>query len=125
MNETAGIIITFIMMGCAVWIVVRMRQATRKKKKDTPQVRRERAVWAWARISSSDHGAAGLGGWVRVKLELEVHMPGTPMYPASATWLVEEEALEYVETGKEISLKVDPQDQKYVFPNGPWAREVE
>jgi hypothetical protein len=123
--EPFGIIVAIIMVGSAVWVLVRIRRMTGKKKiKDTPQTRRERAVWAWARIITSTHGEAGLGGMVRVTLELEVHMPGTPMYSATITWLVEKEALDYVETGKEIPLKVDPQDQKYIYPNGSWAKEV-
>ena len=127
MVDTVGIIMAVIMVGSAIWFMLSMRRIAGKKKKikDTPQMRRERAVWAWAQVVSSTHGEPGLGGMVRVTLEMEVHMPGTPMYPATTTWLVEEEALAYVETGKEIPLKVDPQDQKYVFPNGSWAKEVE
>ena len=61
---------------------------------------------------------------IRVTMELEIHLPGTPMYNGTTTWLVEKEALEYVETGKEVPLKVDPLDQKYIYPNGSWAKEV-
>ena len=124
--DAFGIIMATIMVGAAVWVMVNIRRTSGKKKtKDTPQTRRERAVWAWARIVTSTHGAAGLGKMVRVILEMEVHLPGTPPFSASTTWLVEEEALEYVETGKEISLKVDPQDPKFIYPSGPWAKDVE
>jgi len=120
-----GIILAITMVGTAVWVLVRMRRFSGKKKtKDDPQTHRERAVWAWARIVTSIQGAAGLGGMVQVALELEVHLPGTPMYAATTTWLVEQEALEYVGREKEISLKVDPQDLKYIYPNGSWAKEV-
>jgi len=125
MVETFGIIMAIIMVGSAVWFMVSIRRISGKKKiKDTSQMRRERAVWAWARVVTSTHGEVGLGDMVRVTLELEIHMPGTPMFTATTTWLVEKEALEYVETGKEIPLKVDPQDQKYIYPNGSWAKEV-
>jgi hypothetical protein len=126
MIDLFGIIVAVVMVGFAVWVLARMRRMSgQKKTKDSPQTHRERAVWAWARIVASTHGATGLGGMVRVTLELEVHLPGTPHYSATTTWLVEQEALEYVETGKEISLKVDPQDLKYIYPNGSWARVVE
>jgi hypothetical protein len=125
MVDTFGIIMAIVMVGSAVWLLMRIRSMSGKKKtKDTPQMHRERAVWAWARVVTSTHGEAGLGGMVRVTLELEIHLPGTPMYTGTTTWLVEKEALEYVETGKEIPLKVDPQDQKYIYPNGSWAKEV-
>jgi hypothetical protein len=125
MIDIFGIILAIVMVGSAIWVLVRMRRTSGKKKtKDTSQMRRERAVWAWARVVTSTHGTAGLGGMVRVTLELEVHLPGTPPFTATTTWLVEQEALAYVETGKEISLKVDPQDLKYIYPNGPWAKEV-
>ena len=126
MVDTFGIILAITMVVTAVYVMVLMRRRSGKKKlKVTPQVHRERAVWAWAKIVSSTHGDTGLGGMVRVILELEVHLPGTPQYSATTNWLVEQEALEYVETGKEISLKVDPMDPKYIYPNGSWARVLE
>jgi hypothetical protein len=126
MTDISGIILTVVMVGIVAWFLIRMNRMSRKKKpKDTPQMHRDRAVWAWANIISSTHGDAGLGGMLRVNLELEVHLPGTPQYTATTTWLVEQEMLEYVEAGKEISLKVDPLDTKYIYPNGSWARVVE
>jgi len=126
MTDTFGIILAVVMVGSAIWVLVQMRRKSGNKKfKISPQVHRERAVWAWARVVTSTHGAAGLGGMVRVAMELEVHLPGTPQYIATSTWLVEQEALLYVEKGKEISLKVDPQDLKFIYPNGPWARVLE
>ena len=126
MAELFGIIMATVMLGTAIWVLLRMRRMSgQKKAKDTPQSHFERAVWAWARIASSSHGAAGLGGMLRVVLELDVHLPGTPHFTATTTWLVEQAMLEYVEMGKEISLKVDPQDLKYIYPNGSWARIVE
>lgn len=126
MMDVFEIILAVVLVGFTIWVVLRMGDKSRKKKtKDSPQTQRDRAVWAWARIVTSTHGAAGLGGMVRVTLELEVHLPGTPPFTATTTWLVEQEALAYVEMGKEISLKVDTQDLKYIYPNGPWAKVVE
>jgi hypothetical protein len=125
MVNAFGIFMALFMSGTAIFVLVRMRrESLKKKKKDDPQVRLDRATWAWARIVNSTQGTVGLGGMARVTLELEVHLPGTPPYTAATTWLVEQEALEYVETGKEVSLKVDPQDPNFIYPSGPWAREV-
>jgi hypothetical protein len=126
MNDIFGIILLIAMVGIAVWILARMRRSSGKKKtKVDPQTHRERAVWAWARIINSTHGIAGLGGMVHVTMDLEVHLPGTPFFTTKATWLVEQEALEYVEMGKDVSLKVDPLDLKYIYPNGSWAKVLD
>ena len=126
MIDAFGIILAVTMVGTALWVLLRMYRNSRKKEvKIDPHVHRERSVWAWARVVSSTHGNAGLGGMVRVDLELEVHLPGTPFFSAKTTWLVDQEALAFVETGKEISLKVDPLDTNYIYPNGSWARVLE
>ncbi|MGA2490680.1 MAG: hypothetical protein ABSF99_10940, partial [Anaerolineales bacterium] len=93
--------------------------------KDDPRTRQERAVWAWAKILSVNLGPVNTFHMARVELQLEVHLPGNPVYQAKATWLVEQESLASVEEGKEVSLKVDPLDPKYIYPNGTWAKFVE
>jgi hypothetical protein len=126
MVDVSGILLAVLMVGITVWVLVMMTRNSRKKKpRDTPQAHRERAVWAWARIITSTQGTVGLGGMVRVSMELEVHLAGTPQYTTATTWLVEQEMLAYLETGKETSLKVDPLDPKYIYPNGTWAKVVE
>ena len=126
MIEQFGIGVAIVMSGVAILVLVQMWFRSRKKKnKDDSQTRKERASWAWARIENSVPGVVGLGGLVRVSLELEVHLPGSPAYHVTANWFIEQEALKFVETGKEISCKVDPQDQSFVFPNASWARKVE
>ena len=125
MNGTFEIFAIILMVGLTVWVFLRMTRRSPKKVKDTLATRQERAVWAWARVVNASHGTPGLGGMVRVSLELEVHLPGTPPYTANATWLVEESALEYVETGKEISLRADPKAPEYIFPHGSWAQVVD
>jgi hypothetical protein len=113
-------------IGFFVWFFIRMRR-TRKPKttKDDPHTRQERAVWAWATILSASQGPVNTFHMVRVDLQLEVHLPGTPVYRAKTTWLVEQEALASVDEGKEIPLKVDPLGPQYVYPNGGWAKFVE
>jgi hypothetical protein len=109
-----------------VWFFLRMRAARKPKNaKDDPATRQERAVWAWAKILSSSHGAVNSFQMARVEMKLEVHMPGTPAYQVDATWLVEQDALASMEAGKEIALKVDPLGSQHVFPNGTWAKSLE
>lgn len=109
-----------------VWYFFRLRRSPKsKKEKVDDRTRQERAIWAWAKIIASSREPVNAYHMARVKLELEVHMPSNPAYQAQTTWLVEEEALPYVEEGKEISLKVDPVDPKYIYPKGSWARLIE
>jgi hypothetical protein len=82
-------------------------------------------VWAWAKVLASDPGPVNSYRMARVVLQLEVHMPGNAAYAVKTTWLVDQEALASVETGKEISLKADPQGPEHVYPNGSWAKLIE
>jgi hypothetical protein len=127
-NNFQNFIIPVLMAVGVVWVLIRtqrVRRAGKEVVKRDSQSRQERAVWAWAKVLASTPDATQPGSRTRVELQLEIHTPGTPAYEATATWLVDQEALDFVEVGKEISLKVDPLDLKYVYPNGPWARLVE
>ncbi len=109
-----------------VWYFIRLRQSRNPKSaKVDDRTRQERSIWAWAKVLSSSPEPVNTYHVARVKLELEVHLPSNPVYQAQATWLVDEEALPYVEAGKEVSLKVDPVDPKYIYPKGSWAKPIE
>ena len=123
-------ILTFVLpiltIGFFAWFFFRMRRPRKPKHtKDDHRTRQDRAVWAWAKILSASQGPLNTFRMARVDLQLEVHMPGTPAYQAGTTWLIEQESLASVEEGKEISLKVDPLDPKYIYPNGTWAKYLE
>ena len=126
MAEILAISVPVLTIVFFVWFFMRMRRPRKPKvTKDDDHTRLERAVWAWAKILSSSQEPVNTYHVARVALQLEVHMPGTPAYEASTTWLVEQESLAFVEEGKEVSLKVDPLAPQYVYPNGGWAKFVE
>ena len=126
MTNNLGYIVPVLTVIFIVWYFLRSRrQRKAKTAKDDPTTRQERAVWAWAKILATSQGPVNTFRMARVALQLEVHMPGTPAYQASTTWLVEQESLASVEEGKEISLKVDPLAPQYVYPNGAWAKLLE
>jgi len=125
MTDIFTVFMWVALIGVGIWLTIRMRNARKSQKpRNDPAARQERAVWAWAKVlnSTSQPSAAG---WTRVTMELEVHAPGSEPCSAEATWLVDHDSLGYVETGQEISLKADPQDPHYVYPNGPWAKMIE
>jgi hypothetical protein len=110
----------------AIWYILRLRKQRRpKKEKVDEHTRQERAVWAWANILSSNQGPVSSFGVSKVEMELEVHLPGNPVYPAKVTWLVDKDSLGFVEVGKELALKVDPQGPEHIYPNGSWAKQLD
>lgn len=125
-GEIIVVALPLLTIGLAIWFLSRMRRGGKpKKEKVDERTRQERAVWAWAAILNSTQGPVSSFGVSRVEMELQVHLPGTPPYPAKVTWLVDKESLGFVETGKELSLKVDPLGPEYIYPNGSWAKPME
>ena len=124
-TDIIAIFVPLLTLGLVIWFFVRMRRQ-RKPKKDKvdDRTRLERAVWAWANILSSNQGPISSFGVSKVEMELEVHLPGSPIYPAKVTWLVDKESLGYVEKGKELALKVDPLGTDHIYPNGSWAKPI-
>jgi hypothetical protein len=125
-TEIFALGLPLLTIGVAIWFLWRMRNRNKPKKdKVDDHTRQERAVWAWANILESTQGPVSSFGVSRVEMELQVHLPGTPPYPAKVTWLVDKESLEFVEKGKELALKVDPLGPDHVYPNGSWAKPLE
>ena len=115
-----------ITIGLAIWFLWRMRNRNKPKKiKVDETTRLERAVWAWANILESTQGPVSSFGVSKVEMDLQVHLPGTPPYPAKVTWLVDRDSLGFVEKGKELALKVDPLGPDHIYPNGSWAKPLE
>jgi heme/copper-type cytochrome/quinol oxidase subunit 2 len=123
--ELFSIVVPILFILLAVIFTLRSRNRKPKAEKVDHHTRQERAVWAWIKVISAERGPVGLVGMVRVKMQLEVHLRGDAPYQAETLWLVEEEALGYVEVGKEIPVKVDPTAPQFIYPNGSWAKFVE
>ena len=96
-----------------------------KKPKADHRTRQDRAVWAWTKILKAEVGTVSSLKVARVRMELEVHLPGSEAYMASTTWLVDEEALGFIEVGKEVPAKIDPAEPQYIYPHGRWAKYAE
>jgi hypothetical protein len=126
MIQFLAVALPMLTIGLFTWFYIRSRRPRKPKTaKDDHRTRQERAVWAWATVVTSASRPVNAVGMARVEMQLDVHMPGTPAYRATTTWMVEEEALAFVQQGKEIALKVDPLGLQYVYPNGSWAKFVE
>ena len=126
MIETLAIALPLITIAFFLWYFMRTRRPRKgKNAKVDDRTRQERAVWAWAKVVSSSQEPVNTYRMARVTLDLEVHMPGNPAYQVKTTWLVDQEALAFIEEGKEISLKADPLGPEHVYPNGSWAKLIE
>lgn len=101
------------------------RRKTTKPKKEDHATRQRRAVWAMATIREMNTEPSSFGTMTRVTMQVHVKLPGSEPYDAKTTWLVKSDSLELLETGKDIGVKVDPQNPQYIYPNGNWATFVE
>ncbi|MBI4732019.1 MAG: hypothetical protein HY781_07830 [Chloroflexi bacterium] len=91
--------------------------------------RQANAVWASATIVSArggiiGGGEGGVSQWARYELSLEVTPPGGAPYHARTTWLVEVAQMSMLQQGQQLSVKIDQQDPKTVYPNASWAKYV-
>ena len=126
MIDIVAFALPILTIGFFIWFFLRMRRPKKSKTaREDPATRMDRAVWAWAKVLSASQGALNTYRMAKVEMNLEVHLPGSPAYPAKVTWLVEQDALEAVQEGKEIALKVDPQGPQHIYPNGTWAKSLE
>lgn len=124
MNILTAVVIPLLIM--IVLIIVTNRMSGRRKKTvETSASRLEGAIWGWATVLSSTSQPTDISDKIRVEMELEVHLPGNVPYQARTVWMINPEALAYVAVGKDISVKVNPNSPKYVYPHAPWATFVE
>jgi hypothetical protein len=80
---------TLSVLGVIVWVFTAGRRRRPKAARVDVNTRRDRAVWAWAKVLAATVGTVNLADQARVEMTLEVHLPGTPAYQATATWLVD------------------------------------
>ena len=121
------VIAPILLVAVVIWWTSRQsgRRGKPQRIKKDHRARQEHAVWAWTKVVTSKAGAVSTMGFARVEMQLEVHLPGSEPYTATTTWLVDKEALGYVEVGREVPVKIDPEDPMYIYPNGPWAKYAE
>jgi hypothetical protein len=124
MDLYAFIVPIFFILLVVIFLLITRKRKPKAEKVDH-HTRQERAVWAWTKVLASEPGSVGLGGMVRVKMKLEVHLRGEEPYEAETLWLVEEESLTFVEVGKEVPVRVDPTAPQFIYPQASWAKFVE
>ena len=91
--------------------------------------RQRTAVWGSATIINSRGGIitgdlSGVSNWASYKISLEVQPPSGESYMTKVTWLVEVAQMSFLRQGQQISVKIDQQDPKIIYPNAAWAKYV-
>ena len=90
--------------------------------------RQESAVWATATLLSAQAGLvggeAGVAGWADYELSLEVSAPGGTPYQACTNWMVDLSQLSMLQSGQQLSVKIDQQDPSIIYPNASWAKFI-
>ncbi len=119
-----GLVLLFGVVGSVIYLTFRRMQdsavAAQERQKQHAE-REARAVYAQAtviNIRNTPHLAQpGASNRLRVELRLEVQPPGSEKYQANASWLVEDYAINQIQPGASLSVKIDQQDPKIVYPN--------
>ncbi len=93
------------------------------KRKEEYEARFKKAIMAGGRVISVMkteilHDSRGLA---LVRLHIEVNAPDSKPYSTNVSWLVDVGMLGQIQAGQPLSLKVDIDDPKRVYPNAHWA----
>ncbi len=91
--------------------------------------RQKTAVWASATILNTRGGVitgdlSGVSNWAGYMISLNVQPPEGKSYMTKVTWLVEVGQMSFLQQGHQLSVKIDQQDPKIVYPNAGWAKYV-
>ncbi|MBN2078049.1 MAG: hypothetical protein JW838_03730 [Spirochaetes bacterium] len=85
--------------------------------------RQDRAYFANALILNSQAGIVGeQAARVRTTLKLQISVTDGNPYTVNTVWLVDLAAIDYLKPGNDISVKIDPDDPKIIYPGAPWAK---
>lgn len=124
------VVIVAIAIAAVVYTVSQHRKETlqaQQRAKDFV-TRQASAVWASATIVSVRGGIigseSGVSSWARCEISLEVTPPGGAPYHTRVTWLVDVAQMSMLQQGAQVSVKIDQQDPKIVYPNASWAKYV-
>lgn len=117
----------------AIAVVVVLLSQRQKLAADQERVqgflkRQESAVWASAMIISVRGGVVGsetgVSQWARYELSLQVTPPNGETYSTHTAWLVDVAQMSMLQQGQQLSVKIDQQDHKIIYPNASWAKYI-
>lgn len=121
-----AVVIALVIVGAVILALLRgsaREPVERPECKRSLAQRYDRAVWAGATVISARHTpAVGSGqGKARVSLRLQVKQQDGRTYQAATTWIVNLANLAQVQPGQSVSIRIDREDPRRIYPNAPWA----
>ncbi|KAA3648043.1 MAG: hypothetical protein DWQ07_03355 [Chloroflexi bacterium] len=125
-----AILLIFLILIVAVILVYRSYRKSKniavsvQQRTEELRERQARALPARATVVSLRDKPAVYNGLqeVRIRLRLSIEMPNKDAYSAATVWYVDVAALNNLQAGTALSVKVDRRDEQLIFPNVSWAR---
>jgi hypothetical protein len=117
-------------VGAVVWGLRRYERNLARSARQNSAEHREamaRAIWAGAKIltAQNEGGAAMMHtGKTHVRLWLEVTPPEGKPYEVAATWRVDLGMLPQFQSGQTVSVKIDRDNPKKIYPNMGGVEDV-
>ena len=123
------IVVLIILVSAAIVIRYLMKQKKRTNHmiRDNEHYikRQESAIWATALVIHSEGGALPVpSSKLPVALTMEITPADGKPYRAKTQWLVDISALGYVAEGQQLSVKIDKDDMRIIYPSAPWAKYI-
>lgn len=107
-----------VALGLAFRAIVR----SGKRQMEAQRTRFEAAKPAQARVLQVGKSVAQVrNGTVIVKLRLEVSAAGSASYGVSTVWEIQQTAIPQVQAGQVLSVRIDADDQRIIYPAAGWA----
>lgn len=97
-----------------------LREGVEQQQEISAYKKREaRAVWAGAMVVTVDKPKIDRFGMrqLKVDLRLEVESPSGENYQVRTAWLVDEDVMPQIQPGAMVSVKIDVEDPKIIYPN--------
>lgn len=115
-----------LISGIFVLILRAQRRQIRQllEQAQAAEVDNRNAIWAGATVLALQQDAIDPQnpGQVRVRLQMRITGHGGEPYNAAAVWLVDLVHLPQIQTGAELSVKVNRENPALVYPNMPGMR---
>lgn len=124
--------IVVLIVGSVIFVTVfnqRRKDIIRHENAEEFFKRQKTAVWASAEILNVRGGIitgnlSGVSGWARYEISLVVKPPNGESYMTRVNWLVDVRQMSIIQQGQQLSVKIDQQDPKIVYPNARWAKYI-
>ena len=108
-----GLLVTLLVVGFAIFTVVRVFGGLRKSEAERQRLLRE-GIQASARLLAVQMGGmtmqVGVQRHLQLQLQVEVQPPGRPPYQAVLTTMVSELQIPQLQPGASLIVRIDPRD---------------